>query len=97
MPVPRMGILAVPLDSDTTLLVVAPRHDYGAIVAAKLQTSLVFQEELEPGDLIFGINGQTASSLDELTGLLNTVPNGSPLVVQVQRQGVLRYLVLAGE
>jgi serine protease Do len=95
--VPRIGILAVPLDNETAGLIAEPRHDAGAIVAARLQTSFIFQEELEPGDVIFGINGQSVGSIDALKGLLDGLPDGRPLVVQVQRQGVLRYLVLSGD
>ena len=47
--------------------------------------------------MIFGINGQPAGSIDALKGLVNGLPEGSPLVVQVQRQGILRYLVLSGD
>jgi serine protease Do len=97
VPVSRIGILAVPLDSETAPLISEPRHEAGTIVAARLQTSFIFQEELEPGDVIFGINGQPAGSIDALKGLVNGLPEGSPLVVQVQRQGVLRYLVLSGD
>jgi len=93
-PIPQLGVLAVPLNSDTAVLVPDSRFSYGTIVAAKLQTTSSFQEELEPGDLILGINGQTAKSIEELTGLLKRLPDDSPLVVQVQRQGGLRYLVL---
>jgi serine protease Do len=95
--IPRIGVLAVTLDSDTAPLITEPQHDFGSIVAAKLQTSRVFQEDLEPGDVIFGINGQTASGIEALTSLLNNIPTDSPIVVQVQREGILRYLVLVGE
>jgi S1-C subfamily serine protease len=97
VPVPRMGILAVPLDSETVKLVPDPRHACVAIVAAKLQTTTVFQEELEPGDLILGVNGQTAARLEAMTGIVNGIGSGNPLVVQVQRQGILRYIVLRGD
>ena len=97
VPVARIGILAVPLDSETAALVSEPRHEVGTIVAARLQTSFIFQEELEPGDVIFGINGQPAGSIEALKGLVSGLPEGSPLVVQVQRQGSLRYLVLSGD
>jgi serine protease Do len=95
--IPRIGVLAVALDSDTVPLIAEPKHDFGSIVAAKLQTTRVFQEELEPGDVIFGINGQTAIGIEALTRLLNDIPDGRPIVAQVQREGILRYLVLVGE
>jgi serine protease Do len=96
-PVAQLGVLVVPLNEKTSVLLTEPRSDSGCIVAAKLQTSSSFEEELEQGDLILGINGQPAKDLDALNGLLKRVPDGTPLVVRVERQGVLRYLVLTGE
>lgn len=96
-PIAQLGILAVPLDRDTAALVSEPRYAFGTIVAAKLQAPSSFQEELEPGDVILGINGQSAKNIEALTDLIKRLPEHSPLVVQVQRQGVLRYLVLSGE
>lgn len=96
-PVPQLGILALPLDSDTAALVPEARFDFGSIVAAKLQTTSSFQEELEPGDVILGLNGRPAKNIDGLIGLLKGLPENGPLVLQVQRQGTLLYLVLIGE
>jgi hypothetical protein len=38
-----------------------------------------------------------AKNVEALTDLLKHLPDGSPLVIQVQRQGTLRYLVLIGD
>lgn len=97
VPITRIGVLAVPLDKSTTMLVTGPRHDYGTIVAAKLQTSRVFQEDLEPGDVIYAVNGARADDIEALNGLLTNVGAGNALVIQVQRQGLLRYVVLNGD
>jgi len=96
-PIPQLGVITVPLNDETAVLLSGPRSRSGSIVAAKLQTSSSFQEELETGDVILGINGKLANDPDGLTALLNGVSDGMPLVVQVERQGVLRYLVLAGD
>ncbi len=95
--VPRLGVLAIALDQTTAPMINQPRHDYGVIVVARLQTSRVFQEELEPGDVIYSVNGRAATNIDILTQFVRDLTPGSPLVVQVQRQGILRYLVLGGE
>jgi len=95
--IPRLGVLAVPLDDTTARLISEPRCKFGSIVAAKLDVSASFQEELEPGDIIFGINGQRAAGIERLEEMLKNLPEEDPLVVQVQREGILRYLVLHGE
>jgi serine protease Do len=96
-PIPQLGVLAVPLNPKTAVLLTEPRSSSGCIVAAKLQTASTFQEELEPGDVVLGINGESASDVEALAALLRRLPDGMPLVVRVERQGVLRYLVLRGE
>jgi len=96
-PIPQLGVLAIPLDTSTAELISEPRYRFGSIVAAKLQSSSSFQEELQPGDIVFGVNGKQTDGIEALKQVLNTVPEASPLVVQVQRYGVLRYLVLRGE
>ena len=96
-PIAQLGILAVPLNRETAVLLSEPRSSSGCIVAAKLQTLSSFQEELEQGDVILGMNGESASDVDALTALLKRLPDGMPLVLRVERQGVLRYLVLRSE
>ena len=96
-PIPQLGVLAVPLNDKTSVLVSDPRSSSGCVVAAKLQTASSFEEELEQGDLILGINGKPANDLDALKRLVARLPDGGPLVVRVEREGVLRYLVLTGE
>jgi serine protease Do len=97
-PIPQLGVLVIPMDETTAELVPEPRYKSGAIVAATLQTSSSFQEELEPGDIILGVNGKfTGSSIDAIKQILDGLPDGSPLVVQVQREGLLRYLLLRGD
>jgi serine protease Do len=96
-PVPQLGILAVSLDSLPPALVPEPRYNFGSVVAAKLQTASSFHEDLQSGDIIFGVNGKIANNVDSLKGILNDLPERSPLVVRVQRDGILRYIVLRGD
>jgi len=92
-----LGILALPLDSETAALVEEPRYRFGSIVAAKLESGSSFVEDLQPGDVIYGLNGKRAADLVSLKELLAAIDETAPLVAQVQREGVLRYLLLRGE
>jgi serine protease Do len=87
-PIPQLGVLVVPLNQDTAVLLTEPRSSSGCIVAAKLQTSSTFQEELEPGDVVLGINGESANDVDALAALLKRLPDGMPLVVRVGRMSL---------
>lgn len=96
-PVPALGILAVPLDEDTAKVTGEPRYHFGVVVVAGLQTSNGFQEPLQAGDIVYAVNGKIANDLSALRELLGALRDTDPLVVQVQREGMLRYFVLRGE
>lgn len=96
VPVPPLGILAVPYDKSTAGLVSKPRYEFGLIVTAKLSTNASLQEELEAGDLLVGVNGKIVGDFETLKKILDRVGEAEPIVVQVQRGEILRYLVLRG-
>jgi S1-C subfamily serine protease len=52
---------------------------------------------LELGDVIYSVNGQPVANVDALRRVLDTLNDGDPLAVQVQREGTLRYLTLTME
>ena len=62
-----------------------------------VSTELVREEDLVAGDLIFGVNGKRVADIAELRDYLTKIPDGSPVVLQLQRDGVLRYIILRGE
>ena len=97
VPIPQLGILAISLDNSTAALISEPRFRFGSIVAARLDVNSSFQEELNPGDIVYRVNGKVAEGIDPLKELVSHVSETAPLVVQVQRDGVLRYLILRGE
>jgi serine protease Do len=96
-PAPPLGILGITLDPSTVALVAEPRYHYGVIVVANLQSNMAFQEELQVGDIIYSVNGKLAADMDGLNKLLSAWGEGEPLVVRVQRDEILRYIVLRGE
>ena len=93
IPIPQLGILAIPLNAATAQLITEPRYRNGVIVVAKLQTN-GFREELQPGDVIHGINGKLASSIEVMKEILSSVPDSAPLVMRVQRGPYLGYFRL---
>jgi S1-C subfamily serine protease len=66
----------------------------GILVAARSGTSEYIGDELEPGDIIHSLNGQLLVTLDDLRTALRKQKAGPPLVMQVERDGRLRYFVL---
>jgi S1-C subfamily serine protease len=75
----------------------ALRRKYGVVVAASTGNAPYNGDSLELGDVIYSVNGQPVANVDALRRVLDTLNDGDPLAVQVQREGTLRYLTLTME
>jgi S1-C subfamily serine protease len=89
-PVPRLGVVVVPVDSKTRQwLPISPRWPRGLLVARLATGSAT---PLRPGDVIYSVNRQPAWTVTELENLLGSRKPGESLVLQVERGGRLRYV-----
>jgi serine protease Do len=89
--VPSLGIVGVEIDLKIASMVSGLRSPFGIIVAAKAMGS-VGEVPLLTGDIIFQINSQAVTTLDQLRGALTALPPGAPVVLQVQRDDKLQYV-----
>jgi len=92
--VTRLGVLAVDLDEAVARLLPPLRAQAGAVVAASDPDGVVWADPLEPGDVIYTVNGRSVLGVDALRAVLETLPPGAPVVLQVERGGELRYVAL---
>lgn len=93
--VPRLGILGIDLDARVRGMLPKLRKQAGVLVAARSADSItLLGEGLRPGDVIYAVNRLPVSSLAELRAAVARLRTGDPVVVQVERQGELQYLVL---
>jgi hypothetical protein len=92
--IPELGILAIQLDDQLNALLPGLRHDYGVVVAARGATAASEGQGLQPGDVIYELNGTPVVSLEMLKTLLKDVKSGDPLVFQVERSSKLRYVAI---
>ncbi len=60
--------------------------------AGVLVLALARQSALLPGDVVHGINGDPVDSVESLRKALDGVEEGDPLVVQIERGGMLSYV-----
>jgi serine protease Do len=91
--VPRLSILALPIDrSIAGLLAGSPRRSYGILVARLAMTTNGPSYDLLPGDIIYEVNRETVSTLPELRAVVERQKDGGPLVLQVERAGEIRYV-----
>ncbi|MEM9385543.1 MAG: trypsin-like peptidase domain-containing protein [Pseudomonadota bacterium] len=91
--VERLAIFAVDLDEQTGALLPPTRRPVGVVVGALLPSATPEQTTLQSGDIIYSVNGRVVDNLEELRRELASHPPGAGLVLQVERQRRLQYLV----
>ena len=92
--IPQLGFLGMELNDTVRKILGDLRSNDGVLVAARSGPSAYLGDELQLGDVIHALNGQMVAKLEDLRSVLEHVKPGSPLVLQVERDSRLRYLVL---
>ena len=94
----RLGILGVTINDDLRdALGDDLRIDSGVLVAARTPTAMLLGDGPQPGDVIHAVNGVSIKDLEQLKHSLRELKAGDALVLQVERNGLLTYLVLESE
>ncbi|HSY11023.1 MAG TPA: trypsin-like peptidase domain-containing protein [Verrucomicrobiae bacterium] len=94
----RLGILGLTInDSLRDMIGSDLRNSTGVLVAARTPTSTLLGEGPQPGDVIHAVNGATVKNIDQLRNHLRGLKPGDPIVLQIERDGLLSYLVLESE
>jgi serine protease Do len=89
--VPQLGIVGVEIDVNIAGMVPGLRHPSGIIVAAKALGSGA-EVPLIPGDVIYQVNGQTVTNLNQLRSAVSALQTGAPVALQIQRGERVEYL-----
>jgi len=95
--VPQLGLLMLEVDDQVRKVLGDLRSEGGILVAAQVGTSRYVGDELQQGDVIYSINGQHLTTVDQLRLALHGMKSGAAIVLQVERQGRLQYLVLESD
>jgi len=95
--VPGLGVVGISLNGQLRQLIPDLRIPRGVVVAAKTPTGALLGEGPQPGDVIHSVNGQPIDDVASLRQKLGEVKPGSPIVLQIERDGQLSYLVLESE
>jgi serine protease Do len=88
----RIGIIGITLDSATVNAVAGLRFPSGVLVAALAGYGGSVSSGLMPGDVIHTVNRRRVATLDELRTALRELKVGSSAVLQIERQGVFKFL-----
>ena len=88
----RIGIIGVGLDSTTRNAVAGLRAPTGVLVVALAGYGGSVEKGLMPGDVIHTVNRKLVTTLEELRSALRELKVGSAAVLQIERQGVFKFL-----
>jgi serine protease Do len=92
----QLGIIAVTMNTGIRRLSHEGRFPDGVVVAAKYSGISSTENELEAGDIIHQVNGHLIHDAADLRESLAQVQVSNPLVLQVEREGYLRYIAIGG-
>jgi serine protease Do len=92
----RLGILGLDLTPELARLIPGIRDVHGVVVAGVAVDAQGSSGPLA-GDVIYGVNGEPVRTLGELRAAISQVATDSTAVLQVGRQGQLRFLTLTLE
>jgi serine protease Do len=89
--VSELGILGVEIDARVVAMASGLRDAYGIIVAARVAGARN-DAPLLPRDVIRSVNNTKMATLDQLRGAIRALKPGSPVTMQIQREGRLMYV-----
>jgi len=95
--VSQLGIVGISINDDIKQLLPDLRIRSGVIVAARTPSGGLLGEGPEPGDVIHSVNTTPIKDLAALKAALKDLHPGDPVVLQVEREGALSYLVMEYE
>ena len=94
--VPKLGIIGVAINKELGAALPETRKPYGIIVAARSgESEYSGQGGLKLGDVIYSVNNVPMATLEALRKALDALKTVDPLVLQIERDGKLLYLVLS--
>jgi serine protease Do len=89
-----LGILAIDLDPQVALLLPSLRARAGVVVAAGTATAAFTDDPLQPGDVIYTVDGESVLNVAALRERLRAHHGHRPIVLQVERDGELRFVAV---
>ncbi len=90
--VPRLGVLAVPIDEAMAKTLGGERLPGGLLVVARTFGTSADEVQLKVGDIVHSVNGTPTDSLMTLKDFMKGLKSGDPVVLQVERNNLLEFL-----
>jgi S1-C subfamily serine protease len=87
----RLGIVAVNYGERLRNIYPDARGSDGVVVAAMCKGVERTERQLQAADIVHAVNGLHIHNVDDLRARLNEIPHDEPVVLQVERDGRLRF------
>lgn len=94
--VPELGIIGVEIDRRIAANATGLRNPFGVIVVAQ-SAGATSDVALQPRDVIRTVNNQGVTTLQGLRDAIRALPSGSPVTLQIQREGRLMFVAFMVE
>jgi serine protease Do len=88
----RLGMYGATLTPALASTVGGLRGGPGVLVLALAGVGLTGQGVIEPGDAVHAVNSTPVDSVEALRSAIEAVPDGGPIVLQIERAGMLSYV-----
>ena len=95
--VTQLGIVGLNIDPSVLKLMPELRRPAGVVVVAREANVPYSGPVLETGDVIYSLNRQIVSNVNQLQQMLTNIKPGSAVVLQIERDGHMIYLPISLE
>jgi serine protease Do len=95
--VPRLGLLALDLEEVQAQIPGPLRAKAGVVVAAAAPDGSSGADALLPGDVIYSVNQEPVAGVEKLREVLARLKRSDPVVIQLERNGGLRFVTFEAE
>jgi serine protease Do len=89
--VPELGIIGVEIDAGIAAAATGLRDPFGIIVVARA-AGAAGDVPLQPRDIIRSLNNRRVQTLDGLREMVRSIKPGTPVTLQIQRDGKLTFV-----
>jgi serine protease Do len=90
--IPRLGALVLPMTPELASQFGSQRESGGLLVVARTFGAAADEVDLKTGDILYFANTIKLNSIADLKNFVTALKTGDPVVLQVERNGLLNFL-----
>ncbi len=90
--IPKLGVVGLDNTESLQRILGPTRSQEGVIVVALTANAFLYEEKLNPGDVIISINQTLVSNLESVKSEIAKFKTGTAMVLQIERRGVRQFV-----